>query len=217
MRLSVGKTFIAAILCLALAACGGPQAAPAAAGKQPAPAAAGARVAPAVAAAAAAATTTTTTSPYCGITWGSTAKASGPLSSAPLVAVRTGRHTCWDRVVFEFNGTAKGYSVRYSSPILTEGEGVNLVPYTAGGAHLWVTLRAPAYDANHVATIQGRTGDHMVNVLRYTTLRDVVFGGSFEGYTTFAVGVRARLPFRVMLLAGPGTHSRIVVDVAHRW
>jgi hypothetical protein len=54
-------------------------------------------------------------------------------------------------------------------------------------------------------------------VLGYRTLRDVVFGGSFEGYTTFAVGVRARLPFRVFVLAGPGTHSRIVLDVAHQW
>jgi hypothetical protein len=29
--------------------------------------------------------------------------------------------------------------------------------------------------------------------------------------------VRARLPFRVLLLTGPGTHSRVVVDVAHLW
>ncbi|GAB3840941.1 hypothetical protein GCM10029963_10770 [Micromonospora andamanensis] len=62
-----------------------------------------------------------------------------------------------------------------------------------------------------------RTGEHVANVLRYQTLRDVVFGGSFEGYSTFAVGVRARLPFRVFVLAGPGDHSRIVLDVAHQW
>jgi hypothetical protein len=45
----------------------------------------------------------------------------------------------------------------------------------------------------------------------------VVFGGSFEGQTLFGVGARARLPFRVFTLAGPGGHSRIVLDVAHRW
>ena len=55
------------------------------------------------------------------------------------------------------------------------------------------------------------------NVVRYRSLRDVVFGGSFEGYTTFAVGVRARLPFRVFVLSGPGTNSRIVLDIAHQW
>jgi len=29
--------------------------------------------------------------------------------------------------------------------------------------------------------------------------------------------VRARLPFRVFVLAGPGNGSRLVIDVAHRW
>jgi hypothetical protein len=194
MRRSTGKTTLVLILCLAVAACG---AAPAA----PRPVAVAA----------------TTTAPYCGITWGSGDKAAGPLSTAPLLTVQTGRHECWDRVVFEFNGSAQGYSVRYSDQVLTEGEGRDLVPYTAGGEHLWVTLRAPAYDANHASTINARTGDHVANAVPYDTLRDVVFGGSFEGYTTFAVGVRARLPFRVLLLSGPGTHSRIVLDVAHRW
>jgi hypothetical protein len=210
--MSVCKSLAIATLCLTLAACGGPAAsggsAPAAAGDSAAPVAA--QAIPALAAA-------TTAAPYCGITWGSGEKTAGPLSAAPLVNVETGRHECWDRVVFEFNGTAQGYSVRYSAQVLTDGEGLDLVPYTAGGAYLWVTLRAPAYDANHVSTIDARNGDHVANVLRYETLRDVVFGGSFEGYTTFAVGVRARLPFRVTLLTGPGTHSRIVVDIAHRW
>lgn len=200
MRVSVGKTMIAAALCLALGACAG----------EKVPAAAGKAVVPARVAA-------TTAAPPCGIGWGSGEKTAGPLSPAPLLTVQTGRHPCWDRVVFEFDGTAQGYSVRYAAEVPTDGEGVDLVPYTAGGAFLWVTLRAPAYDAGHASTIDARSGDHVATVLRYDTLRDVVFGGSFEGYTTFAVGVRARLPFRVLPLTGPGTHSRIVVDVAHRW
>ncbi|MBB4743173.1 hypothetical protein BJY16_006632 [Actinoplanes octamycinicus] len=149
--------------------------------------------------------------PYCGITWGSGDKAAGTLSQAPLLTAETGRHECWDRVVFEFGGSALGYAVRYSDQVLTEGQGVDLVPYTAGGAFLWVTLRAPATTFGAVA------GEHVATVVSYDTLRDVVFGGSFEGYTTFAVGVRARLPFRVFTLAGPGSNSRIVVDVGHRW
>ncbi|MFC8301248.1 hypothetical protein [Micromonospora orduensis] len=167
---------------------------------------------------AAASTTATTTSasPYCGITWGSAEKSAGTLSSAPLVDVRTGRHDCYDRVVFEFAGPVDGYAVGYGET-WTEGEGLALSPYTAGGALLRVSLRAPAYDDSHVGTLPYRVGEHAANLLRYPTLRDVVFGGSFEGYTTFAVGVRARLPFRAFVLAGPGGHSRIVVDVAHRW
>lgn len=154
--------------------------------------------------------------PYCGITWGSGTKAAGTLSTDPLVEVRTGRHDCYDRVVFEFAGPANGYTVEYGET-WTEGEGLPLSPYTAGGALLRVSLRAPAYDAERAATVPYRVGEHAATVLRYRTLRDVVFGGSFEGYTTFAVGVRARLPFRAFVLDGPGAHSRIVVDVAHQW
>ncbi|SCG36547.1 AMIN-like domain-containing (lipo)protein [Micromonospora humi] len=154
--------------------------------------------------------------PYCGITWGSTARSAGTLSAAPLVGVATERQDCWDRVVFEFAGPVNGYSVAYGETY-TEGQGLALSPYTAGGALLSVSLRAPAYDAGHVATVPYRVGEHAGTALGSRTSRDVVFGGSFEGYTTFAVGVRAQLPFRVLVLSGPGTHGRIVIDVAHQW
>ncbi|MGK5739934.1 AMIN-like domain-containing (lipo)protein [Micromonospora sp. URMC 103] len=155
-------------------------------------------------------------SPYCGITWGSATKEAGALGTGPLIEVRTGRHECYDRVVFEFAGPVSGYEVAYGET-WTEGEGLPLSPYTAGGALLRVSLRAPAYDDERAATVPYRVGEHAATVLRYPTLRDVVFGGSFEGYTTFAVGVRARLPFRVLVLDDPGAHSRIVLDVAHQW
>jgi hypothetical protein len=51
----------------------------------------------------------------------------------------------------------------------------------------------------------------------YPTFRHLAWAGSFEGQTTLGLGVRARLPFRVALLAGPGGGSRVVLDVAHRW
>jgi hypothetical protein len=155
--------------------------------------------------------------PYCGITWGSQPRSGGELSSAPLIEVRTGQHECYDRVVFEFDGPADGYSVEYGEAY-TEGEGLPMSPYAAGDAMLRVQLLAPSYDAVPMEpTVPYRVGDHAANVLRYRTLRDLMFGGSYEGYSTFAVGVRARLPFRVFVLEGPGSHSRIVIDVAHQW
>ncbi len=159
---------------------------------------------PAVAGSASAAT------PYCGITWGSLAKSGGSLSAAPLIASRTGQHSCWDRVVFEFAGSAAGYRASYASEVYTQG-GQPMSSRTAGGALINVTLLESANTYPHA------TFDHVANVSGYRTLRDVVYGGSFEGYTTFAVGVRARLPMRVFVLSGPGTHSRIVIDVAHAW
>jgi hypothetical protein len=43
----------------------------------------------------------------------------------------------------------------------------------------------------------------------------VTNAGSFDGQTTYGLGVRARFPFRVFTIAG--RHGRIVIDVAHRW
>jgi hypothetical protein len=146
--------------------------------------------------------------PFCGVTWGSLPRAGGEPAPAPLLDLRTGRHPCYDRVVFDFGGSASGYRVQYAGTIVSQGRGQVLD--AAGGAKLGVTLPEPA-------TFPHATGDHVANVAGYRTLRDVVYGGSFEGTTTIAVGVRARLPFRVFTLAGPGAHSRIVLDVAHRW
>ena len=49
----------------------------------------------------------------------------------------------------------------------------------------------------------------------FSTFRSVTNAGSFEGQTTYGLGVRARLPFRVFTIAGG--HGRIVVDVARHW
>lgn len=153
--------------------------------------------------------------PYCGITWGSTAKAGGTAGDGALGDVRTGRQKCFDRVVFDFAGPADGYRVEYVSEVRTDGDGRRLS--VAGGAILRVHLEANVFDQlGHLHYARG-AGDHVADVRRHQSLRDVVYAGCFEGRTTFGVGVRARLPFRVFSLAGPGSGSRIVLDVAHRW
>lgn len=152
---------------------------------------------------------------YCGITWGSVMKAGGTASDAALDGARTGRHDCFDRVVFDFSGLADGYQVEYVSEVRTDGEGHRLA--VAGGAILRVRLNANVFDELGHLHYARTAGDHVADLTGYQTFRDVVYAGCFEGTTTFAVGVRARLPFRVFSLAGPGSSSRIVLDVAHRW
>jgi hypothetical protein len=139
----------------------------------------------------------------CPTGWGSLPKMGGKLSPAPGTFQRIGRHPCYDRVVFHFRGGANGYDVRYVKNVYSEGRGAKLT--IKGGAKLEVHLLDPT---THVS---------YVNPAGFTTLRDVVFGGSFEGYTTFGVGVRARLPFRVFTLHGVGSDRMIVLDIAHRW
>jgi len=155
--------------------------------------------------------------PYCGITWGSLPKAAETYSVASLLQVTTSRQNCYDRTVFEFTGPANGYRVQYADAVYTDGEGFDVTPYTAGDAHLSVVLLAPVYSTDGTITYNRRTGDHAVNVLRYSTLRDLLYAGSFEGQTTFDQGVRARLPFRVTTWTGADGRGRVAVDVAHRW
>ncbi len=160
--------------------------------------------------------------PSCAATWGSLAKAHATTSSSLISLTRTGRHDCYDRVVFEFEGGFDGYRIEYVDQVVPESS-EEVLP-VAGGAKLQVTLVAGLIDDTSRWTYsQGFAGDHVADVAGYQTLRDLVVGGSSsighdsEWHTTFGIGVRARLPFRAFVLPGPGTHSRLVVDIAHRW
>jgi hypothetical protein len=154
--------------------------------------------------------------PYCGITWGSLLKEdTASTAVGPITNVRSGRHDCFDRLVVDLRtGPDVGYHVQYVPEVTQDGSGFP-VPL-AGGAFLEVIVRAPAYD-DDASTWNPADPSHAVNVNGYETFRQVADAGSFEGQTTIGLGVRARLPFRVFVLAGPGSGSRLVIDVAHRW
>jgi hypothetical protein len=151
----------------------------------------------------------------CAVTWGSLAEDSATMTTAPLTNVRAGHHACFDRLVFDISGTGAGYHAEYVPVVYSEGAGDPLP--VRGDADLQFTVRAPAYNDQGQATYTPATPKQVVNVTGFPTIKQVRWGGSFEGQTTFAVGIRARLPFRVMTLAGPGGGSRVVLDVAHHW
>lgn len=160
-----------------------------------------------------------TSHPYCGQAWGSGLKEFG--NNAPgtasnfLTNARAGRHDCFDRLVFDLAGPVSSYRVEYVSQVTAEGSG-QPVPLR-GGAFLSIVLGAPAYDANGHPTYRPAHRSEAVDVTGYTTFRQVAFTGSFEGVSSFGLGVRARLPFRVLTFTGPGSGSRVIVDVSHRW
>jgi hypothetical protein len=159
--------------------------------------------------------------PYCGITWGSLAKANDAADAEMLNNIRAGRHACFDRLVFDLGGqdvSFGSYDVRYVPHVHEDGSG-RAVP-VRGAADLRIILRAPAYDSHYNATYTPADRREVVNVTGYDTFRQVAWAGTFEGHTTIALGVRARLPFRVFSLNGvpnSGNTPRLVVDVAHRW
>jgi len=163
---------------------------------------------------AATATVSTTTgvtaaaTPYCGITWGSLPKATSPslLWTGRVTGVRSGQHSCFDRVVFDIaKGAGRlGYNVRYVSTVTSPGSGEPVA--VSGGAKIQITINAPSTLARSTTTYSG-----------WRTFRQLKGLGSFEGYTDYGLGVRARLPMRVFTLTNTDGGKRLVVDVAHRW
>jgi hypothetical protein len=163
--------------------------------------------------------TAASAAPYCGITWGSLDKAATAVPSpdtGSLTDVRAGQHDCYDRLVIDSSGAAGGFEVEYVSGVPFQAR-AGTIPLR-GGAFLNVVLRTPAYDpSSGTVTYSPDNQSELVDVAGWRTLRQVAWGGSFEGQTTIGVGVRARLPFRAFTLPGPGAGSRLVIDIAHRW
>src|SRR5260370_10624967 len=124
------------------------------------------------------------------------------------VGVRAGEHPCFDRLVVDVGGPAAGYRVEYVAHLFADPSG-RLIP-VRGGATLRIAMR----DLSGTLTLAGR---NLANVAGFRTFRQVVGAGAFEAVGSMGLGVRARLPFRVFRLSGPGSHSRLVIDVAHRW
>ncbi|GLY38160.1 hypothetical protein Amsp01_041840 [Amycolatopsis sp. NBRC 101858] len=120
------------------------------------------------------------------------------MSRDAVYLVRTGRHECYDRVVFSVNGSADvGFAARYLPVVTSDPKGDPLpVP---GGAALEFAIRAPALGSDDAGHQPGRVlasvGDTLVSTPGWPSLRAVRFAGSFEGRCVFAIGVRAKLPF----------------------
>ena len=173
-------------------------------------------VAATVAAMAVVAPTAAQAAPYCGITWGSLDKSAGSLSPDHVVNVRAGRHNCFDRLVVDLDGASAGYSVRYVAAVSLPATG-EPIPLR-GGAFLEIVVLASAYDPDTgTHTYNPANPTDLADVNGWRTFRQIAYGGTFDGSTTLGLGVRARLPFRVFTLTGPGDDSRLVIDVAHKW
>ncbi|MFM9451366.1 AMIN-like domain-containing (lipo)protein [Streptomyces europaeiscabiei] len=151
----------------------------------------------------------------CPTGWGSGVKGIPDSGAVPLADIRTGRHDCFDRVVFDIpdGGDHIGYWVQYVDRLHQSGSG-DPIP-VSGGAILEIRVAAPSYNPETGGVAYpGDVAEPLpgVNLSGYRTFRDTRFAGSFEGETQIGLGVRARLPFRVLQLPG-----RLVVDVAHSW
>ncbi|SDN27901.1 AMIN-like domain-containing (lipo)protein [Streptomyces wuyuanensis] len=151
----------------------------------------------------------------CSTAWGSGVKTATHGNAEPLKDIRVGQHTCFDRMVFDVTGAKGpvGHHVGYVDAFHQDGSG-DRIP-VGGGAILQVFVSAPSYDPATMRQVYaGRAGKPLpgVDLTGFRTFRDTKFGASFEGQTQIGLGVRARLPFRVLQYDG-----KLIVDVAHKW
>jgi hypothetical protein len=140
----------------------------------------------------------------------------GRVTSNPIVGLRTGVHSTYDRLVIDFQGVTPGGAwVGYSEAFWSLGTGR---PYLVGGnARILLAVWGRAklgYGPGQVI----RRSDQF-SKQGYASFADLVFGGTLPdmNWTALGLGVRARRGFRVFQM-GPDTagHSRLVVDVARR-
>ncbi len=122
--------------------------------------------------------------------------------------VRVGRHSTYDRVVWEFPGAGRPtFRVGYVDEPTADGSGDRVA--VRGDAYLEVvvsTVGIPAAGSS-------RPADASAGSLAGTVIAEAkaIYGG-FEGYGQSFVGVRDReRPFRAFVLSSP---TRLVVDVS---
>ena len=149
--------------------------------------------------------------------WTTAPKLAAPATLHEVYNVRAGRHSCYDRVVFDINGPDRvGYTVRYVPVVRADGSGTPV--RVAGGAALAVGLHAPDFGAASFGHQPGRTpwrsGQVLTSTPTWSGLRQVKFAGGFEGYSAYAVGTREKLPFRVTTWTERG-YTHVIVDIAH--
>ena len=156
----------------------------------------------------------TAADPGCDTPWGSLPKSVETVSQGAIDNLRAGRHACYDRLVVDIDDGTAGVTVRYVDELSADAEGLlaglELIEdgrggtvAVRGGAVLEVRVHTPALDQNGNITYLPDDRSEAVNVQGFSTLRQVVFLGSFEGDTQLGLGVRARLPVRTFVLDGP--------------
>lgn len=119
---------------------------------------------------------------------------------------------CYDWITFNIKDMpAVGYSARYVKVVSQEGSGKPMrVP---GKADLRLTVNAPAKPLGEPGRYLFRQDDTTPPMESVEAVR---YAGTFEGRSTFAIGVDERRDFRVYLYDYDGPGARLFIEIAHQ-
>ena len=128
--------------------------------------------------------------------------------SGPIADVLPSAGACYDTIVFRVaSSDAPGFVARYVPQVTNDPMGVPVPLF--GMADLQLTIFAPVDGASWNG-YDYRTGSE------YGSLRHIKFAGSFEGVTTFGIGVKDKVPFAVEYSHNEGSGSgKVIVYLAH--
>ena len=125
-----------------------------------------------------------------------------------LTAVRTGEHSGYDQVVFQFSGKLPGYTIEPVQAVYRDPRGTP-VPL-AGQSYLRVVFHGTSAVCPQPLH-QTYTGPSVLTPY-YPQLLTVSAAGDFEGVLSFGVGLAAQGGYHVLTLTSP---DRLVIDVSH--
>jgi hypothetical protein len=124
-----------------------------------------------------------------------------------LAAVRLHREDGYDRLVLEFADHVPGYTVGYRPlPARMDASGAE-IPLPGASALVQVAL-TPATASGWGGGAPTYFGPSTVTA-DTATMTEAKAAGDFEAVLTWVAGLRAKVPFRVLVLDGP---PRLVVD-----
>ena len=134
-----------------------------------------------------------------------------PARASLLRAIRFGRHSGYDRVVFEFAGPTPAYAVKYVDQVRQDPSD-RPVPLK-GTAFLSVVMQGGTLDTtpqvDDPAQAKSYEGPRRTQP-DLSAVEEIAAAGDFEAVLSFGVGLDNRAPFRVLRLRDP---ARIVIDV----
>ncbi len=162
-----------------------------------------------------AATTTSSGGSSCSVPGATTDPKTSVAPPAPPVAlltdVRSGRQPCADRVVFDFQNQAPGFTVQYQPGPFTFGESGE--PVTIEGSAFLVVQLTPAsgFDLSQPDAPQTYTGPDRITPSGLTHVREIRQLSDFEANLLWVIGLDSTRPFTVATLTGP---TRVYIDIA---
>ncbi len=125
-----------------------------------------------------------------------------------LTSVRTGQHSGYDRVVFQFSGGLPAVTASRVATVYADPKGTQ-VPL-AGQSYLRVVFRG-ASGACPPSAQRTWTGPSVLTPY-HPQLLTVSAAGDFEGYLSFGIGLAAKGSYHISTLTGP---DRVVIDFSH--